>query len=142
MWGRKVYMKDTLVAIRSFCFACQGRSAARVNACDDVCCPLHRCRLGEKSAPGQVFGEQNSGEQDFEEQNCAKQDFAPENPLRVVRRYCLICCGGERREVRSCAAKDGCALWSYRFGVSPRVYRRVKARFFAPRQFTLPGWPK
>lgn len=110
-------MKTVHTAIRSFCFACQGRSAARVNACDDADCPLHAYRLGEEAD-------------------------APPDALRAVRRYCLICCGGERREVRSCAAKGGCALWSYRFGVSPCVYRRVKARFFAPRQFTLPGWPK
>ena len=114
-------MKDAdtkaLAAIRSFCFACQGRSAARVNACADIDCPLHAYRLGEEALRGH-------------------------GPLRAVRRYCLVCCGGERGEVRSCAAKDGCALWSYRFGVSPQTYRRVKARFFAPQQFTLPGWPK
>ena len=107
----------TLAAIRGFCFACQGRSAARVNACADTDCPLHAFRLGG-------------------------EDLLENGPLRAVRRYCLICCGGERRETRSCAARHGCALWSYRFGVSPCVYRRVKARFFAPRQFSLPGCPE
>ncbi len=140
-------MKATLAAIRSFCFACQGRSAARVNACDDADCPLHACRLGEKTGHSEDSAERSFTEQDFagqtlEKQESAAQDSRSENPLRAVRRYCLVCCGGERREVRSCAAKGGCALWSYRFGVSPCVYRRVKARFFAPRQFTLPGWPK
>ncbi len=114
-------MKDAdtkaLAGIRSFCFACQGKSAARVSACVDSECPLHAFRLGEE----------------------AMLDACP---LRAARRYCLVCCGGERKEVRSCAAKGGCALWSYRFGVSPRVYRRVKARFFAPQQFMLPGCPE
>ena len=114
-------MKDAnpkaIAAIRSFCFACQGRSAARILACADADCPLHALRL-------------------------AGEDALNGEPLRAIRRYCLVCCGGERREVRSCAAREGCALWSYRFGVSPAVYRRVKARFFAPQQFTLPGCPK
>ena len=114
-------MKDAntkaLAAIRSFCFACQGRSAARVSACDDADCPLHAYRQGG-------------------------EEMLDKAPLRAVRRYCLVCCGGERREARSCAAREGCALWSYRFGVSPCVYRRVKARFFTPQQFTLPGFPK
>ena len=102
-----------LAAIRSFCFACQGRSAARVRACEDADCPLHAFRL--------------AGEEPLENA-----------PLRAARRYCLVCCGGERRELRSCAAKGSCALWSYRFGVSPHTYRRVKERLRGPRQFTLP----
>ena len=104
-----------LAAIRSFCLACQGRSSARVRDCEDEACPLHAFRLGDEA-------------------------MLEKAPLRAVRGYCLLCCGGERAEVRSCAARAGCVLWSYRFGVSPRTFRRVKARFFGPKQFLLPGY--
>lgn len=69
------------------------------------------------------------------------QTLPDERPVRAIRRYCLSCCGGEREEVRTCDARDRCALWSYRFGVLPETYRRVKARLTGPRTLVLPGLP-
>lgn len=65
--------------------------------------------------------------------------FPTENPLRVMRRFCLDC-GGNRAEVRHCDAKDSCPLWSYRFGVLPSTFKRVFARRRKTRSaLTLPG---
>lgn len=69
------------------------------------------------------------------------QTLPDERPVRAIRRYCVACCGGERSEVRTCDARDRCALWSYRFGVLPETYRRVKARLTGPRALVLPGLP-
>lgn len=69
------------------------------------------------------------------------QTLPDERPVRAIRRYCIACCGGERAEVRTCDARDRCALWSYRFGVLPETYRRVKARLTGPRTLVLPGLP-
>lgn len=57
--------------------------------------------------------------------------------LRAIRRQC-VACAGSPAEVRACAAREDCALWSYRFGVRPRTYREVRRRFFAPRELDLP----
>jgi len=40
-------------------------------------------------------------------------------PLKAIRLKCLDCCGGSRKEVRLCPAKD-CPLWPYRFGKMPK----------------------
>lgn len=60
-------------------------------------------------------------------------------PLRAIRRFCLHCCGF-RDAVRGCDARETCALWSYRFGVQPETYRRVRNRFSGPRTLALPGF--
>lgn len=60
-------------------------------------------------------------------------------PLRAIRRFCLHCCGF-RDAVRGCDARETCALWSYRFGVQPETYRRVRSRFSGPRTLVLPGF--
>ncbi len=57
--------------------------------------------------------------------------------LRAIRRHCMVCADG-RQDVRACADKN-CLLWSYRFGVTPETYRRVKDRFFKPKKLLLPG---
>ena len=106
--------KQALAAIRSFCLACQGRSHAQVRECGDVDCPLHPFRE-------------------------AGDDLLAGRPLRVIRAYCLVCSGNDRHEVRACDARSGCSLWSFRFGVSPRTYRRVRDRRSKPKQHTLPG---
>lgn len=59
-------------------------------------------------------------------------------PLRAIRRFCMVCCGG-RANVRACDARDVCPLWSFRFGVQPETFRRVKARQHGPRVLVLPG---
>lgn len=54
-------------------------------------------------------------------------------PLKAIRKHCLECCGGSRREVELCTAnpKDiagsedpelytSCSLYQYRFGTNPR----------------------
>lgn len=60
-------------------------------------------------------------------------------PLRAIRRFCIHCCGF-RDAVRGCDARETCALWSYRFGVQPETYRRVRSRFSGPRSLALPGF--
>lgn len=62
-----------------------------------------------------------------------------DRPVRVIRRFCLLC-GGSRGEVRACDARDACPLWSYRFGVLPATFKRVLARQRRSRsELTLPG---
>jgi len=39
--------------------------------------------------------------------------------LKAIRRKCLDCMGGSRREVRYCATPD-CPLYLFRFGRHPR----------------------
>ncbi len=110
-------------AIRHFCLECQGKLPKAVDNCRDELCPLFEFRRhdseGAETQPSALT--------------------PPLRPLRAVRRQCLVCCGGERAEVRTCSAGKKCSLWEFRFGVSPAVYRRVKARFFGPKHLTLPG---
>lgn len=56
--------------------------------------------------------------------------------LRAIRRHCLNC-AGDRREVRACAAREECGLWSLRFGVRPETYKAVRQRFAAPKKLSL-----
>ena len=110
-------------AIRHFCLECQGKLPKAVDDCHDELCPLfaYRLHVSERA-----------------ETRSAALD-SPPRPMRAVRRQCLICCGGERAEVRTCSAGKACSLWEFRFGVSPAAYKRVKARFLGPKHFTLPG---
>lgn len=45
-------------------------------------------------------------------------------PLKAIRKHCLACMGGSRKEVAACtAAPDSthsCTLWVYRMGHNPR----------------------
>lgn len=56
--------------------------------------------------------------------------------LRAVRRHCLSC-AASRADVRACAAREECGLWSYRFGVRPETYRSVRERFLRPKNLSL-----
>lgn len=56
--------------------------------------------------------------------------------LRAVRRHCLSC-AASREDVRACAAREQCGLWSYRFGVRPETYRSVRERFLRPKTLSL-----
>lgn len=105
-------------AVRRFCMACQGGSSRQVAACPDVDCALHPYR----------FGEENPDE--------------PGRPVRAVRRFCLVCCGNVRAEVRGCAAREDCALWSFRFGCAPETWHRVKERSSQPKPLLLPGFSR
>ena len=113
------------LAIRRFCLDCQGGHAPSVRDCADGQCILYPVR----HAPGD------------EPETSALPSMAGGHirPVRLIRLFCLVC-AGNRQEVRSCDAREGCALWSFRFGVSPSTFKRVTAR----RQFrrallTLPG---
>lgn len=57
-------------------------------------------------------------------------------PLRAIRRFCFHCCA-YRDAIRACDAREACPLWSYRFGVLPETYRKVKARLRGHRTVTL-----
>lgn len=108
-------------AARRFCLDCQGVSPEAVRRCADAACPLWEWRSPSVAA---VAGEGAVG-------------AAQRAILRAIRRQCLAC-AGSRSEVRACAAREDCPLWSYRFGVRPRTYKLVRRRFFAPRELDLP----
>ena len=123
--SRRGAVRSVPLAARRFCLDCQGASPAAVRQCADTACPLWAWRL-PLPAGGEESGE--SG---------AHAPSLPREILRAIRRQCLAC-AGSRREVRACAAREDCPLWSYRFGVRPRTYREVRRRFFAPRELDLP----
>ncbi|MBD5539345.1 MAG: hypothetical protein HDQ94_05050 [Desulfovibrio sp.] len=118
-------LRSAPLAARRFCLDCQGASPGAVRSCADGDCPLWDWRLPRPmTAPGpdaaRVAGAALS-----------------RAVLRAIRRQCLAC-AGSRGDVRACAAREDCALWSYRFGVRPRTYKEVRRRFFAPRELDLP----
>ena len=121
------HIKRCRQAIRSFCFECQGRLSHAVEACEDYDCKLYAFRKLAAESPA------------LSHIAPALSHIAEEKPLRAVRQHCLICCGGERGEVRNCAAGKTCSLWPFRFGVNPAIYRRVKEKWRGPKHYTLPG---
>ena len=157
---------STLKAIRRFCMACQGGSSRQVAACEDTGCALHLYRSGEqieRPAPpapperagqaGQIEQSDLAGkagqieqseqiEQEGQTEHAELAEQAPCPPIRTVRRFCMACCANLRAEVRACAAREDCALWSYRFGCTPETWRRVKNRRSSPRPLLLPGFKK
>ncbi len=148
-------------AIRRFCLDCQGGVAREVRLCPDTGCGLYAWRLAGILTGGTGGGRHDpAGDHDPDAAPLGGapvgrpatdplpgalplivQTLPDERPVRAVRRYCIACCGGERAEVRTCDARDRCALWSYRFGVLPETYRKVKARLTGPRTLVLPGLP-
>lgn len=148
----------TIRAIRRFCLDCQGGVAREVRLCPDIGCDLYPWRLA-----GILAGGGGGGRNVENGRHCdaapaiarsgtvteplpgtlplMAQALPDERPVRAIRRYCVTCCCGERAEVRTCDARDRCALWSYRFGVLPETYRRVRARLTGPRALVLPGLP-
>ncbi|MDE7242199.1 hypothetical protein [Desulfovibrio sp.] len=119
-------LRSAPLAARRFCLDCQGASPGAVRSCADGDCPLWRWRLPHLPPAGG---------------NARAAGAALSRAvLRAIRRQCLAC-AGSRWDVRACAAREDCALWSYRFGVRPRTYREVRRRFFAPRELDLPLAP-
>ena len=106
-------------ALRRFCMDCQGGYSASVQDCQDLSCQLYIYRL------------------------CTLQPLPDDaRPLRAIRRHCLFC-AGSRQDVRACDAGQDCALWSFRFGVSPATFKRVVVRRQRWRtELTLPGLPR
>lgn len=116
-------------ALRRFCLECQGGSSRAVRCCEDETCALWAWRVPDEVSPETV-------EETAADASAAGRGAASRPALRAVRRHCLACAGG-RGEVRACSAREGCALWSYRFGVAPYTYRAVRARIFGPKRLTL-----
>ena len=46
------------------------------------------------------------------------------SPLKAIRKHCLECVGGYRKEVKICT-DTGCNLWPYRFGKSSAGLRFI-----------------
>lgn len=46
------------------------------------------------------------------------------NPVKAIRAKCLDCCGGNSNEVKGCTAREGCALYPFRFGKNPYRTKR------------------
>ena len=116
-------------ALRKFCLECQGGSSRAVRCCEDEECSLWAWRIPDE-AGAEVVGAPTHGA------SAGGRGAGMRHVLRAVRRHCLSC-AGVRGEVRACSAREGCALWSYRFGVTPDTYRTVRARLFAPKRLTL-----
>ena len=130
------HIKRCRQAIRSFCLECQGRLSCAVEACEDHDCKLYPFRkLATENTllPKKMLDEKA---EKMPEKTAEKMEH---KPLRAVRQHCLICCGGERDEVRNCAAGKTCTLWPFRFGVNPVIYRKVKEKWRGPKHYTLPG---
>lgn len=51
----------------------------------------------------------------------SKGEIAP--PVEAIRKKCLDCCCGSKKEVRLCPSCD-CYLYPYRFGEDPRRKKR------------------
>ncbi len=116
-------------AVRRFCLECQGGSSRAVRCCEDEACALWAWRVPDEA--NRVTVEGTSADP-----SAGRRGAMACPALRAVRRHCLACAGG-RGEVRACSAREGCALWSYRFGVTPDTYRTVRARIFGSRRLTL-----
>ena len=56
--------------------------------------------------------------------------------LRIIRRYCLNCAGGQAKEVRLCRSED-CPLWLFRMGKDP--YKTPKQLSAAQRENLAKG---
>jgi hypothetical protein len=113
---------DAARTLRRFCLACQGGYHPSVITCADTSCPLYPLRrsAGMDEDPS----------------------LWPDAPARAIRRFCLGC-AGSRSEVRRCDAKGQCALWSFRFGVSPATFKRIASRLkFRRSLLFLPGFER
>lgn len=108
-----------LRSVRAFCLECQGGSSAQVKECIDNKCMLLEFRLGDNNLV-----------------QISERKIFVHDALRGIRRNCMNC-ASSRVDVRLCAGRDTCVLWTYRFGVSPKKYRDVRRRFFAPKKISL-----
>lgn len=122
---------DVLRSLRRFCLECQGESAPAVRECADQQCALWLWRLPEAPTDAAELAELGgmADEADVRKVLCRCA-------LRAIRRHCFNC-AGDRHEVRACAAREECALWSLRFGVRPETYKAVRQRFFGPKKLSL-----
>lgn len=49
--------------------------------------------------------------------NTKKRD-PKRSPLKMIRKHCIDCSGGNKQEVKLCPVET-CPLWEFRFGYSP-----------------------
>lgn len=154
-----------LKVIRRHCLQCQGGAAQEVRLCNDVNCALFAWRMAGTHVIGEEqvsfaevplrytpsHGASSCAQLEaitplagFDSALCTSHEdgtaiccaMPSVKPLRAIRRFCFQCCGN-REQIRACDAKSLCALWSYRFGVQPQTYKRVKARLRGERMMTL-----
>lgn len=50
-------------------------------------------------------------------------------PIKAIRKKCLDCSNGERKEVKECPIKD-CPIWPYRMGKRPKEDEMVDSLEF------------
>lgn len=124
--------------VRRFCLECQGDSSVAVQECADHECALWEWRLGKSPADSTVAEVSASPvSKSAQARLTARARAAARRPvLRAVRRHCL-CCATCKEDVRACAAREDCLLWSFRFGVLPETYRAVRQRFLRPKTISL-----
>ena len=126
-------------AIRRFCLDCQGGHVPSVRVCADAACVLYPLRHGDEAEEREGIA---SPEGAAAPGGDAPAQAEADRPVRRIRLFCLGC-AGSRQDVRGCDAGQDCALWSFRFGVSPATFKRVVARRQRWRtELTLPGLPR
>lgn len=125
---------SVLRSVRRFCLECQGGTSG-VRTCPDTECPLRDWRL-PRTASSADGAETADIPKTARELKPGKLSPASRCALRAVRRQCLLC-AGSRQDVRACRARGDCALWAYRFGVTPDKFKAVRKRYFAPRLLSL-----
>ena len=65
-----------------------------------------------------------------------------QSPLKQIRKFCVVCCGGYLKSVRFCCDTE-CALWYLRFGRFPRTYVNENGKkteqLLNPKNFEIGG---
>jgi len=50
-----------------------------------------------------------------------------QSPLKKIRKFCVVCCGGHTKSIRFCHDLD-CSIWFLRFGKYPKTYIRENGK--------------
>ena len=75
----------------------------------------------------------NSFEKQYNEVLKKLQDNKRVSMLKVIRVYCLQCCGYQTNEVDLCESADSCVLWPFRHGNRPKAMRLTRNTPNAPK---------
>lgn len=70
-----------------------------------------------------VAAHEENREVELSEAQLAWLGHRKQNPIKVMRNFCLLCMGGNSAEVRRCTS-PACSLFPYRFGKNPFTDRK------------------
>ena len=105
-------------AVRRHCLWCSG-SASEVRLCPAVSCPLWGYRLGGKPTADMIAQAGARRMYPLEDATTVAAFFANDGTrLQAIKRRCLDCSGGSKKEVRGCRVRD-CDLHPFRLGKNP-----------------------